>query len=455
MAEEQSNKQVKIIDHESKADKTTLTQMLLAYNTDANVHKLKEYYAQKSLAEILNVARNETAHSSFLSWLFNPNSHHGLGIFPLEMLLQIIAQRALMIKGVCPLTDTIINNILLQKYNLNRAISTTEYTLESRKRLDILIERIQIDEEEINIIIENKVLSSEHDNQTNTYYTQFPKDLKGKAKTNIFLYLSPITNSDLDFCYNEEYQPHCECRAFIQINYQQIMDKVLSPCLMRDIPKETEFKIKDYINCLTFPSITEIKDNKNTKQITIMATSENETKLLNEFWNNNKDLILMAIQAMENTADDEEEQASFKKLYHLATQTYNSTRDYSRYTIHFTKGEPDFTAKECTLLNKIEFIKMICRILAKRQNFAYNESLAKIKEFETLAQQNYNGTTLRILRYDLKNGRDKYEQVRAHKIEIEKHPPLWIDSQWSSKKMPHILTAVHKVLPDLEIEITK
>lgn len=127
----------------------------------------------------VGLATQEIRHSTFLSRLLNPACPHGLGTQFLEKFLQEVANRsdnANIIKRT--LGDSAIDKIwAANKISIRRE----EYlTSEEGGRTDIIIEA-----DEAVVVIENKVLTSTHDNQLKRYEDEY----KGKKK--ILIYLTP------------------------------------------------------------------------------------------------------------------------------------------------------------------------------------------------------------------------------------------------------------------------
>lgn len=311
--------------------------LILKFKNDVNVQKLKHYYYDKSFPEILSIGRRETSHSSFLAWLLNNNENHQLGNFTLIKLLEIVVRRSIKQNKV-HLNSDLKNAILTDSLIINGLSVNTEQSIKtlSKKngRIDIVLKaNVEIPDsgvKVVRIIIENKVSSNEHDEQTQTYFDYYEKiKSNNEEDINIYLYLTPIASLELSYLD----QPECSCKSFIQINYQDILDYILEPALKNiNIPDKTKFIITEYIQTLSQPSLQEEDSFNNNQNLIIMAIGENERKLLTSFWENNETLILAAMNAISTDGNQDSEVAEeVKRVYNSLTK---SSRDYSKFSVN-------------------------------------------------------------------------------------------------------------------------
>ncbi|GEM_PF-501879 len=109
-----------------------------------------------NLFETLSIVRNEIRHSNVLSWLLNPNESHELG----DMFIQLFIR------------DVYLRN---KKLYLEQGIHTEDIFLWDYDQTEVYRERDNIDillidrENQLVIVIENKVDTTEHHNQLNKY----------------------------------------------------------------------------------------------------------------------------------------------------------------------------------------------------------------------------------------------------------------------------------------------
>lgn len=126
-------------------------------------------------------------------------------------------------------------------------------------------------------------------------------------------------------------EAECNCKKYIQINYQEILDNIIQPVSeQKDITLEDMYRLKDYIKTLGKPSETE---NDTNKHIIIMAMEQKERELLTTFFKNNEDLIRAAISAL----GDEELSKSMAKVERKSRSknayTINKQGNYSMYEV--------------------------------------------------------------------------------------------------------------------------
>lgn len=292
-----------------------LISMLSDFYQDPNFEELKRLYLTRSFPEILSVARREMSHSSFLAWLFNMNESHGMGAFPILQFLKILVQRDLQQNSsrherkyswrtsTEKLAIAITNEDIVVKEMIT-SLEKSAYAGNTRGRMDILIDaKIIIDnkERDLHVIIENKVYSDEHGNQTNTYFKSKDDELcKSRNSSFLFVYLTPLHRKELDALT----EPECSNKEYIQINYQDILDNILEPALRKDISMRTRFVIEEYIHCLNLPALSIDSKENNYNPNTIMATNKRTTEMLKAFWEKNEPLLMAALNSLVETSDD-------------------------------------------------------------------------------------------------------------------------------------------------------
>lgn len=286
---------------------------------------LQDYYARPSFPEILSVGRQESAHTSFLAWLLDPRSDHGLGVGPLEAFVRIVADR---------FESQFREKFLLQgQYVFEDVRVSVENWISGRNRLDLLIEMkvkfldgLQMP---FCIVVENKVKSSEHDRQTQRYYESFSATHPGVAVS--YVYLQPMSSLRLSDPIRLHSCERCACPHFVYVNYQDVMDRIIEP-ILEDIPGNcrVRFILEEYIHCLTIP-MEDISELNSKTKFTIMAISDRERKLLTDFWTKNETLILSALKVLsEDPEQDQENRAEYEK----ALGVLNRKKDNSRYSIN-------------------------------------------------------------------------------------------------------------------------
>lgn len=311
-------------------EKFEISQKIIDFKNDSDVQKLQNLYLAKSYLEILSVNRRELSHSSFLAWLLDNNENHLLQNFPINKFLELI-----LIRGASHIeknNSSFYNSVITDNYTIKSLNIKKEQKIGSFGRIDILIElSLIINEKEHNlkVIIENKVFSTENNDQTNSYYNYF-EGIKQKNDIHLYIYLTAIPTLKL----NQLTEPECNCKQFIQINYQDLVDRIIEPVLNQNISENTKFILKDYLISLSQPSIIETEEIENKQKTKlIMAFGKEEKELLSNFWKKNEKLIMTAMYAISiDDSQDEEVRETSKKAYDLYA---SSDRDYSTISLYF------------------------------------------------------------------------------------------------------------------------
>ena len=296
------------------------------YGQIAGLYKSKEYmaiiayYDQKNIFEILKVARDEEVHSNFLAWLLNPNESHGYGTFPLQQFLRLIALAAKTYPCNKGIDAQFLDKLLIGTKTVASAYIQREKKIKNKKRIDLLLEvRFEDDGKTLPVIIENKVKSDEHGDQTNDYHDWGINEYANSEKyeTPLFVFLSP--KYDAQSLVIEERKGFCANDSYILISYQDIMEHVLEPCKEQDGSEYAKSLIKDYMRCLS--------DSEKEKG-DVMATENETKKLLREFWNKNEDLFLKMMKALvDDDAIDDDSKGAIKDF----AASIENKRDKTKY----------------------------------------------------------------------------------------------------------------------------
>lgn len=274
-------------------------QIMGLYN-DPIYQELNEYYSKTTIFNILGIERNENRHSSFLRWLLDNRSSHGLGDEPLKRLFRLYASK--------------LNNyedrelqVMLMSGNYTISISklTTEEPIRkpsknTNGRFDIYGEMTILNNEsfeervrKIILVIENKIYSGEGVDQTNDYHDVIEEEKKKaeeatKAEEGLVaveIYLTPEDSEG----------PGAEA-FFKHITYPELLKNVILPISRMSMSPETYNLIYDYIRNLGQPSI-----NDDGKDYSIIATSENEVVKLKQLFNAHKKLYTLSLIAGNKT----------------------------------------------------------------------------------------------------------------------------------------------------------
>lgn len=282
---------------------------IIEFNNDLEIIELRDQYNEPSFFEVISKDRSETVYSSFLKWVFQDCAVAKGTISPILQLLNILVkrdqeqkdgreyngQKIILIKD--NLRDAILSgSVQIKTINVDTELSIAEYIERwyeegrnlqlspekepfiiknadednRKKKLDIFIDcDVEIKDsnyQRLQIIIENKIDSREGENQTICYY----ESTKRQEEDNIlqlYVYLSPLTSNKLTKLYQKkECEPtkkkdpneklRCESKHFIHINYQDILDSIITPLLASNsISSRSRFFLDEFKKQLSFPNL--------------------------------------------------------------------------------------------------------------------------------------------------------------------------------------------------------
>jgi len=381
---------------ESCIDIQRIRELMTSYHQSATY--IRRYYERPTYMGLLNVGRKELPHSSFISWLFDSSSFtQESPDSPLMHLLDIAVRRANQQNNIGAekaISLSLSESIYGRLFSIIRSSCTLEDYSKGQagevRRSDIVI-RCDIrylndgTERKLNICIENKVLSTEHTSQTKAYSDYY---LNNKDGDWVFLFLTPLSSVKLDNFYELDDKEKCESDYFIQINYQDLLDYVLEPLMLsEDKNSQVYFIIDDYIKTLRYP-VMEEKSNRKT----IMAMGNQETKLLNDFWEGNHELIELALMAMKDNANlSEEVREKAEKAYNTMRSLQSARKDSTKYVLIFKDGNRD--NNDGKGYNKVEVAKMFAKIFCQQNKQIVDENSANAKisnEIKTTKKKIFN-----------------------------------------------------------------
>ncbi|MDF1878405.1 PD-(D/E)XK nuclease family protein [Sulfurimonas sp. SAG-AH-194-C20] len=356
---------------------------LSQWKNNKNIQRLKEFYEKKSFSSILGVDRREMSHSKFLAWILNDVESHNMGDFAIRQLFDILLkygeskfrtslERYNDNNATSLIFDDLYRTLLLNTYILNDLEVSVEKNL-TAGRIDIIIS-LSIHStnsdtllaEKINIIIENKVDSSEHSNQTNTYYDYYTNDEKYKNNLNLFVYLAPVLTSEIEKLKEDE--SLAEAKEFISINYQLLVDNIFERALEHDISDRIKFIIEEYLLSLCKPS----KNQNKGKRMAILPFEKN---LVKEFWEQEQEFLLSVFQVI---AEIEEDPVSANELREISNKMSNNLVRYPNISEYIKNVIPNI-AKD-NKANLSDLIKAIERKFGDSIEITYAPSKINIKK---------------------------------------------------------------------------
>ena len=299
-------------------DMDTIIQQMRHFHQSPTTAALRERISRKSLLDIWGVGRRENGHSNFLAWLLSPEESHDLGHFALQKLLLLLATCRLTPEQQLPGT---LQHAILSGKRIIRTAATVEreVSIPPNGRVDI-VATIELNQElagirRLQIVLENKIDAAETDSQTIRYYQHFSAQ-KEEGLYPIYVYLSPRQAQS------------CKDTHFIRIDYQQILDFILSPALQRqNMPEYTRILLQEYVSHLSY---------FNSESLYI-AMNEQQRSLLIKFWEENSALILACAQAISEDPDASPEvQESARAIVEQGKKV--NQRDRAKYVCQNSAG---------------------------------------------------------------------------------------------------------------------
>lgn len=192
----------------------------------------ENYYSSYNIFKQIGLFRFEDFHTNVLKSLFEENNVYGLGLYPIQKLLELIVEK----DG---------NNLIRDLVDSQKQIHILEVEpqyYKDKTRVDLFIS-FAVDNLTYNIILENKIFSEEHEVQCQEYYRVYGDN----ERRNTFLYLSL------------EETPTISSNKFICITYQELIDYVIEPCAYREKNNGTMLPLYAYL--ASFSQLYDYMDN--------------------------------------------------------------------------------------------------------------------------------------------------------------------------------------------------
>ena len=270
-----------------------------------------------NIFNILGISRMEIRHSNFLRWLLDPKESHGLGN---KFLVRILRDLALD-------NNNDLDIINVSSLNFNNADVYREYPISSIKDknkkgfIDILIDfktekdkETEKDKDKLVICIENKIDTTDFEEQLSTYNEHIKKTFEGYK--HVFVYLTP---------YGAEPNDKNETESWSNYSYEEIIRHLGD--IQKSIPDST---IKTYISDYLTTLKNEIMGTLSEAQALANAIYENH-QLIIDFVNSNRDVNKKHQEYWER--DDNKNFLEFaKKLKKILDNTNKSTEYKLGYT---------------------------------------------------------------------------------------------------------------------------
>ena len=424
---------------------------IVNYYNSEEFRNVDSYNANQDFFRIIHSERRELAHSDMIAWMLDVNGSHGLREFGIRKFLQIIAlsaKFAINKKTENQLDVKLQKLFLFGNYELGRVdIKREVYAkMESQngKYIDILVD-IEIKErssneslKKLDIVLENKVDSLEHDEQTLIYYEYEMKERYGKGKEKyingapIFVYLLPVSTIDLA---NDSLDKNkkCGCESYIYLNYQYLVTYLIEPMLEKSLEKQYEYLLHSYLKTLS------CSFDDNEKTATIMATTLEERSLLIKYWDNHEELLIAAIEE-DTLVDSKKGDNAYKEVKDVSTAVHEAAEEikasHSRYKV-FGEGNNLLTEQPVGVSDAVAtVIKDFCQ---KHQNSKW-EDLAKA--FNDIKGRRGDVLKLREVEW---NGRDDGNVIRYKSVNLQYDgKALFVNRNWDKNNIDSFQEAVKK-----------
>ena len=532
---------------------------IIQFNTDPEIIALREKYSDPSFFEVISKERSETTYSAFLKWVFQDCAIGKGTVSPILQLLNILVkrdqeqkdgreyngQKIILIKD--NLRDAILSgSVQIKTINVDTELSIAEYlerldeeggNLQEfpkeengksqntsqkdnrKKKLDIFIDcDVEINGsnyQRLQIIIENKIDSKEGQNQTKCYY----ENTKRKQEDNIlqlYVYLSPLASNKLTNLYQKKEEKlttkkdsneklRCESEYFIHINYQDILDCIITPLLASNsISSRSRFFLEEFKSQLTYPNLesgelsiavgqenikqfTDIYRSKKYQQLIIdsaiaysgkpfqwadnslkdlknkgsITFSNDETACLFAFWEQNSKLLLAIMNGMEA-----EERRKIEALIKIV-----SSRKKSKYQIYIASKlisgkEPVGNAMAAKVIiqawanKQNEPIKLqdVCDKFPRNLNPYYDKYHTKLSEnlfhqYDSTHNYKYDYTDIPpSFKWDFDRGTKYIIELNGN---IQKEPDkIIILKSWQKNAIVNLINHVitNKLIKDIRID---
>jgi hypothetical protein len=300
---------------QTQSGATMIENLLSSFNNNPRNSRVIEYIFRQNLFDMIGKSRHEMVHSRMIAELLAGRFFDLSKKATLMHFFDIVVMRAKE-QGI-NIPQEFCNAILTRSLQIDSLDDKqTEYPLctykndkriDTKERLDIYLRynlafAIKSNDGKrgkkvIEIFIENKVLSREHDQQTQTYYDTC---VEGRKGLQLFIYLSPISQRDLTNYSSvpENMKPVGSDRwgnpVYVHVCYQDILDKVISPLIEeKQMNKRDAMILDEYASCLELPALPDDDDKLSAKELSIMAVSNYEKEMLTEFMNNEDNAKLL------------------------------------------------------------------------------------------------------------------------------------------------------------------
>lgn len=199
---------------------------LLFYLENESQENFKKWLTGVNIFEVLKISNTEIRHSNILGWLLTPTENHKL----YDKFFKKIVYKILLNNdstSEISLLDTVLKDF-----------SDAEVFRESKKNIDILFSSKK---NKFNLVIENKIWSSDHDNQLEKYRKYIGE--KYPKYKNMYVYLTPDGDEPTEA--DEIEREYWQIMSYKEI--ANILDGFLAD---EDIDEKVRYILKEYVDNL-------------------------------------------------------------------------------------------------------------------------------------------------------------------------------------------------------------
>lgn len=229
----------------------------------------------------------EVKHSHFLAWLFNITEKHGLDNLFFRGFLEKLIHKQKNNDATYPILS---NEEIIDKTFPNRSdyinlvngkevsVMTERVSDANNSRTDIVI---KLEDKQALIVIENKTLSTLHDEQLAKYEQEYSRS-KYLNWAKLFVYLTPKGNNPIES--NTYFNKWCIC------SYEDINDILVEILKNKKLSKRLKFMLEDYIEMV---KTNILLDNKKIRDACkdIYAKHREALEILYNYTDNTKDIM--------------------------------------------------------------------------------------------------------------------------------------------------------------------
>ena len=290
--------------------------------------KLKEYISTKSVFGIFGNDRIEASHSNFLAWLLDRSASHHLSEKPLRLFLKFLIDKIPERYQIDILSDKFILSYvsIKREHSIELANADTESGfIDVFIKLNVLFPQTE-QTRNINIAIENKVDSREHDEQTKKYWNYLEQRFRNDTNIGVYLHVKDHFKDDAP-----------SCKDFVDMYYDDFVKYIIDPLLATEIPEYDNFVLEQYLRCLVIPSKFIDKGTNSTKSFS-MAKNIKFRNMLKELIGND-DFLQTLFDAIKEELEEAGEGEKAEDLSKI-TQTMR-TMDTSRWGFEYNSKKDD------------------------------------------------------------------------------------------------------------------